>query len=65
MNFQPSIIALAAFLERPRSRKDLLLEVGLVGEKVAIAKEPQRGEKSFPLSRVVKCLSGMVRRVRR
>ena len=38
MNFHPSVLAHAAFLERPRSRKELLRVVGLVEERTAIAR---------------------------
>jgi hypothetical protein len=42
MNFHPSILAHATFLERPRSRKELLRVVGLIEERAAIVKERER-----------------------
>jgi len=42
MNLRPSILAQAAFLERPRSREKLYSAVGLIEEKVSVLKERQR-----------------------
>jgi len=49
MNFHPSILAHAAFLDKPRSLKELYRVVGLI-EKFAVAKERQRVQKPFHLS---------------
>jgi len=42
MNLYPTILAQAAFLERPRSRKELYNAVGLIEEKFSVLKERQR-----------------------
>ena len=42
MNFHPSVLSHAAFIDRPRSLKELYQVVGLLEEKVAITKERQR-----------------------
>jgi len=42
MNFHPTILAQAAFLERPRSRKKLYRAVGLTEEKFSFMKERQQ-----------------------
>ena len=39
MNFYPDILAKAAFLDRPQSLKNLYRVVGLIEEKVSVAKE--------------------------
>ena len=44
MNLHPTIVAHAAFLERPRSRKELYNAVGLIEEKFSVLKERQRTE---------------------
>jgi hypothetical protein len=57
MNFHPSILAHATFLERPRSRKELLRVVGLIEERAAIVKgvrERERERSRPPVSRVGK-----------
>jgi len=41
MNFHPSILAHAAFLDKPRSLKELYRVVGLIEQKFAVAKERQ------------------------
>jgi hypothetical protein len=50
MNFHPGILAHAAFLDKPRSLKDLYRVVGLIEEKFAVAKERQRVEKPVHLA---------------
>ena len=50
MNFHPSILARAAFLDKPRSLKELYRMVGLIEEKFSVAKERERVEKPFNLS---------------
>jgi len=42
MKFHPSVLIQAAFLDRPRSLKELYQVVGLVEKKVAVTKERQR-----------------------
>jgi hypothetical protein len=42
MNFNPSTLAHSAFLDKPRSLKDLYRVVGLTEEKFSVAKERQR-----------------------
>ena len=42
MNLHPSILAQAAFLERPHSRGELYNAVGLIEEKFSVLKERQR-----------------------
>jgi hypothetical protein len=42
MNLHPSILAHTAFLDRPRSRKELYGAVAMIEEKVAALKERQR-----------------------
>jgi hypothetical protein len=49
MNFHPSILAHAAFLDRPRSREELHKVVCLIEEKSAVANERQRGQESARL----------------
>jgi hypothetical protein len=49
MNFYPSILAHAAFLDRPRFHEELHKVVGLIKEKSAIANEWQRGQESAHL----------------
>jgi len=49
MNLHPSVLAHAAFLERPRSRRELLRVVGLVEERAAVARERQRVEPTAPV----------------
>jgi hypothetical protein len=49
MNFHPSVLTNAAFLERPRSREKLMRVVGLI-EKTAVAKERKKGEELPPVS---------------
>jgi hypothetical protein len=44
MNFHPSILAHAAFVEKPCSLKELQRVVGLIKEKFVVAKERQRVE---------------------
>jgi hypothetical protein len=44
MNFHPSILAHAAFVEKPCSLKERQRVVGLIEEKFAVAKERQRVE---------------------
>jgi hypothetical protein len=44
MNFHPSILAHAAFVDKPCSLKELQRVVGLIEEKSAVAKERQRVE---------------------
>jgi len=46
MNFHPEILAKAAFLDRPRSRKDLFRIVGLLEEKISAAKERPQVERT-------------------
>ena len=50
MNFHPSVSAHAAFLERPRSRRELLRVVGLVEERAAVARERERVEQASPVA---------------
>ena len=47
MNFHPDILAKAAFLDRPRSVKDLFRVVSLIEEKVSIANERHRLEQKI------------------
>ena len=42
MNFQPSVLSHAAFVDRPCTLKELYKEVGIVEEKLAVAQERQR-----------------------
>jgi len=49
MNFHPSILVHTAFLDKPRSLKDLYRVVGLI-EKIAVAKERKRVEKPLNTS---------------
>jgi hypothetical protein len=51
MNFHPGILVHVAFLDKPRSLKDLYRVVGLIEEKFAVAKERQRVEKPVHLAR--------------
>jgi hypothetical protein len=44
MNIHPSVLAHAAFMERPKSRAELMRAVALIEERTAVAKERQRGE---------------------
>ena len=46
MNFHPSILGQAAFLDRLRSRKDSYRVVGLIEEQFSVAKERQCSEQS-------------------
>jgi hypothetical protein len=39
MNFHPNILAHAAFIDRPRTLKELYQVVGIVEEKLAVARE--------------------------
>jgi hypothetical protein len=50
MNFHPSILVQAAFLDKPRSLKELYRVVGLIEEEFAVAKEWKRVEEPFNLS---------------
>jgi len=47
MNLHPSILAQAAFLERPRSREELYNAVGLIEEKGSVLKERQRTQSAY------------------
>jgi hypothetical protein len=42
MNFRPNILTHAAFIDRPRTLKELYQVVGIVEEKLAVAQERQR-----------------------
>ena len=42
MNLHPTILAHAAFLDRPRSRQELITAVGLIEEKFSVLRERQR-----------------------
>jgi len=42
MNLHPAILAHAAFLERPRSCKELMNTIGLIEEKVSVLKEREK-----------------------
>jgi hypothetical protein len=42
LKFQPSVLAQAAFVERPRSRRDLIEVVKLMEEKFATAREKEK-----------------------
>jgi hypothetical protein len=44
MNLHPSVLAHAAFMERPHSRKDLYHVVGLIEEKCSVLRERQRSQ---------------------
>ena len=44
MNLSPEVLAQSAFLERPRSRRDLYKIMGLIEEKISVTKERQRVE---------------------
>jgi hypothetical protein len=46
MNFHPSILGLAAFLDRPCSRVDLLRVVGLIEDKFSVERERERVARS-------------------
>ena len=48
MNLHPSVLAHAAFLERPHSRKDLYNAAGLIQEKCSVMRERQRSQLSDP-----------------
>jgi len=42
MNLHPAILAHVAFLERPRSRKELMNAIGLIEEKFSVLKEREK-----------------------
>jgi hypothetical protein len=42
MNFHPSVLAQAAFLDKPRSLMELYSVVGLIEEKFSVAEERRR-----------------------
>jgi len=44
MNLHPAILAHAAFLERPRSRKELVSAIGLIEEKVSVLKQREKAQ---------------------
>ena len=48
MNLDPSVLSHAAFLERPRSRGELVSTVGLIEEKDSMQRERERSEKAVP-----------------
>jgi len=50
MNFHPSVLAQTALLEKPKSREELNVIIGLIEEKFAVTRERQRmGNGTLPL----------------
>jgi hypothetical protein len=50
MNLHPTVLAHAAFLERPRSRKYLINAVGLIEEKFSVLMERKRAQSTVAMS---------------
>jgi len=50
MNLHPTFLAHAAFLERPRSRKDLIYAVGLIEERFSVLTERKRAQSTVAMS---------------
>jgi len=50
MNLRPTVLAHASFLERPRSRKDLIYGVGLIEESFSVLRERKRAQSTVPMS---------------
>jgi len=67
MNLHPAILAHAAFLERPHSRKELMNAIGLIEEKVSVLKERKSSQPVLPRGRTTHVAGdrpGMSRRLR-
>jgi len=62
MNLHPDILAHAAFVDRPHSRKELYDRIGIVEEKMAVVRERQRNESSQPVAGEREQRKGEVRR---
>jgi len=54
MHLHPAILAHAAFLERPRSRKELMNAIGLIEEKVSVLKERKFSQPALPRGRTTR-----------
>ena len=50
MNLHPTVLAHAAFLDRPRSRKDLINAVGLIEESFSVLRERKRTQSNVAMS---------------
>jgi hypothetical protein len=50
MNIHPTVLAHAEFLDRPRSRKDIINAVGLIEEKLSVLRERKRAQSNDAMS---------------
>jgi len=50
MNLHPTVLAHSAFLERPRTRKELINAVGLIEEKFSVLREREKTHPTTPTS---------------
>ena len=50
MNIHPTVLTHAEFLERPRSRKDLINAMGLTEEKFSVLRERKRAQSTVAMS---------------